>query len=300
MKSVLFAALCFVGSALLAAEPAHPVINLWPGTPPGDKGQLGEEHDSSKPNEGLVAGKPVIRWTDVSKPTITIYPATSSKKSGAAVLVCPGGGYRILALDLEGTEVCEWLNSIGVTAALLKYRVPAREGDDKHQLPLEDAQRALSVLRHRAAEWEIDRKKIGVLGFSAGGHLAANLSINYANRDYEKIDEADDESCRPDFSVLIYPAYLVTKGTEQISPDLNVTEKTPPTFMVMAADDPVHVENVLAYGFALKKVKVPFEVHVYPSGGHGYGMRPRKEASVTTWPERATEWMRGRGLLKVE
>jgi acetyl esterase/lipase len=214
------------------------------------------------------------------------------------VVVCPGGGYGILALDLEGTEICEWLNSIGVTGVLLKYRVPKRPGLEKHIAPLQDVQRAIGLVRSRAQEWHLDPTRIGVLGFSAGGHLAAAASTNYETRIYPRTDAADDTSCRPDFSVLVYPAYLTVKDQgDKISPELPITAQTPPTFIVMAEDDPIRVENALFYTLALKNAKVPCELHIYPTGGHGYGLRPNGQ-TVTTWPQRAAEWMGARGLLK--
>jgi acetyl esterase/lipase len=273
-----------------ASEPAK-VIELWSGPAPGDKGDIGEEADTTKPTDRPVAGKPVIRLGHVSKPTIAIYRPSAAKDTGAAVLVCPGGAYQILAMDLEGTEVCDWLNSIGVTGVLLKYRVPKRAGLEKHAAALQDAQRALGMVRSRAKEWNVDPKRIGVLGFSAGGHLAAALSNNYENRTYPKVDEADAVSCRPDFAIVIYPGYLVVKDENgKIAPELNITSNTPPTFLAMAADDPVRVENALYYAAALHKAKVPIELHIYPTGGHGYGLRPTKEL-VTTWPQRASEWL---------
>ena len=273
-------------------------VDLWPNGVPGEKGDIGEEKDMTKPTENLVAGKRLIRLGNVTKPTITIYKPAADKDTGAAVVVCPGGGYSILALDLEGTEVCEWLNSIGVTGILLKYRVPKRAGLEKHTAPLQDAQRAVGLVRHRAKEFGLDPQRIGILGFSAGGHLAAAASTIYETRGYPVIDDADAVSCRPDFTILIYPAYLsVKEDGDKISPELKLTEKTPPTFMVMAADDPVRIENVLFYSLALKKAKVPVELHVYPSGGHGYGLRPTEEV-VTTWPKRVEEWMQSRDLLK--
>jgi acetyl esterase/lipase len=281
-----------------AAEPAR-VLDLWPGTPPGETGDLGKELDTTKSTDRPVAGKQVIRLGNVAKPTITIFRPASGKDTGAAVLVCPGGGYRILAMDLEGTEICEWLNSLGVTGVLLKYRVPKRDGDDSHTLPLQDAQRALGLVRAHAKEWGLDAKRIGVVGFSAGGHLAALLCNDCEQRRYAKVDDADAQNCRPDFAMLVYPAYLVAKDTDQIAPDLKITANTPPTFIAMAADDPVRVENALGYALALRKAKVPVEVHVYPTGGHGYGLRPDREHPVTTWPDRAGEWLRGQGVLRV-
>src|SRR5256885_11941702 len=187
--------------AALAADKQE-TIRLWPKGAPGEKGDIGPEQDTTKPGEGLVAGKRVIRLGNVSEPTITIY-RPEKNDSGCAVLVCPGGAYHILAMDLEGTEVCDWLNSIGVTAVLLKYRVPTRKGDEQHIGPLQDAQRAMSLIRGHASEWGVNPKRVGILGFSAGGHLSAVTSSQYGKRAYEAIDDADRESCRPDFTVLI-------------------------------------------------------------------------------------------------
>ncbi len=289
------AALLF-GAPALASQPPQ-VIDLWPGTAPGDKGDIGPERDMTKPTDDLVGGKRVVRLGDVSKPTIAIYRPTPEKNTGTAVVVCPGGGYSILAMDLEGTEVCHWLNSIGVTGVLLKYRVPARAGRPRYAAPLQDAQRAMGIVRSRAREWGINPNRIGVLGFSAGGNLGALLSNDYEERTYPAVDEADDTSCRPDFAILIYPAYLAVKNEPgKLAPELKVTENTPPTFLVQAEDDPVGVENVIYYALALHKAHVSCELHVYPKGGHGYGLRPSKNL-VTTWPQRATDWLRHAGLL---
>jgi acetyl esterase/lipase len=279
--------------ALTAAEP----IELWPAGAPGDKGGLPAEQDLTKPEENLIAGRRLIRLGNVSKPTITVYSPAADKNTGAAVVVCPGGGYHILALDLEGTEVCEWLNSIGVTGVLLKYRVPKRPGQPEYAAPLQDAQRALGLVRQHATSWGLDPNRIGVLGFSAGGNLAALLSNNYAARTYPAVDGAEMLSCRPDFSVLIYPAYLTDKDNgDRVRPELPITTNTPPTFISIAQDDPVRVENVLGYTLGLQQAKVPVELHIYPTGGHGYGLR-RTENPVTFWPDRAADWMRSRGWL---
>jgi acetyl esterase/lipase len=290
---VLAVAVCLAGfDRLQAAEP----LSLWPQAAPGEKGNIGEEKDFTKPTDGLVAGKPVIRLGNVSKPTVTVYRPPAGKETGTAVVVCPGGAYFILALDLEGTEVCEWLNSIGVTGVLLKYRVPKREGLEKHTAALQDAQRALGLVRHRAKEWGVDPQRIGVLGFSAGAHLAAAVSNNYRQRSYPAVDEADMVSCRPDFTLLIYPAYLTLKDQgDKIAPELAITTNTAPTFIAMSQDDPIRVETALFYGLALKQANVPLELHVYPTGGHGYGLRPGKDL-VTTWPGRAADWLRSRNL----
>lgn len=286
------------GAAPLASGAGVPEpIPLWPKGAPNEKGEVGPEHDTTKPSDGLVAGQRLIRLGNVSQPAITLFRPPKEKDTGAAVVVCPGGGYSILALDLEGTEICEWFNSIGVTGILLKYRVPMRPGDDKHLLPLQDAQRALGLVRFHAQEWNLDPKRIGVLGFSAGGHLAAYLSTNFDKRAYEPVDAADQVSCRPDFAMPIYPAYLVPKDHDtQLAPELNVSTNTPPTFLIQAEDDGVRVENSLFYFLALKRAKVPAEMHLYASGGHGYGLRASANL-ITNWPRRAEEWMRSSGLL---
>ncbi len=282
--------------AALTAGASEP-LPLWPQTAPGEKGDIGVEHDTTKPDGGLTGGKRVIRLGDVSVPTITIYRPRKARADGAAVIVCPGGGYQILAMDLEGTEVCDWLNSAGVTAVLLKYRVPARKGLERYAAPLQDAQRALSLVRYHAAEWKLDPQRIGIMGFSAGGHLAAAASTRFAQRAYEPVDAADQVSCRPDFALLIYPAYLVRQTGPELSPELTVTANTPPTFLFQAEDDhSVPVEGSLFYYLALKQAKVPAEMHLLATGGHGFGLRG-PGATPTTWPKLAEVWLRGLGVL---
>jgi acetyl esterase/lipase len=289
-------ALSLLAPRAALTAPSEP-IRLWPGDAPGEKGDIGKEGDMTKPSDGKPGAKGVIRIGNVSVPTITLYRPPAEKDTGTAVVVCPGGGYSILAWDLEGTEVCDWLNSIGVTGVLLKYRVPARKGAERYAAPLQDAQRALGLVREHATEWKLDPKRIGILGFSAGGHLSAAASNNYAERTYPRVDAADDQSCRPDFAILIYPAYLAVKEKgDALAPELVVTAKTPPTFLAQTQDDPVRVQNSLYYYIALTQAKVPAEMHLYPSGGHGYGLRPT-EKMVTTWPERAAEWMNSQGLI---
>lgn len=297
MKSIVSFALvlfciAFVTSEAWAAKPPEPIL-LWPNGAPGQTNNGLAETNTSTPGKGLVAGKPVIRLGNVSQPVITIYQPAKSKRNGAAVVICPGGAYSILAYDLEGTEVCDWLNSKGVTAVLLKYRVPRKD-----VAPLQDAQRALGLVRYRSKEFGINPQRIGILGFSAGGNLAAKLSANNSERAYPVQDDADNVSCRPDFQLLIYPAYLTTTDApEKLVPEVAVTSNTPPAFLVMAADDPVRVDNVLAYTHAMRQARVPVELHVYATGGHGYGLRRTKEP-ITAWPELATAWMENRGLLK--
>jgi acetyl esterase/lipase len=284
-------------STARTAEKPEPIV-LWPAGAPGEQGGIEAERDMTKASDGLIAGQPVIRLGNVSVPTITVYPAPPDKATGAAVLVCPGGAYQILAWDLEGTEVCEWLNSIGVAGVLLKYRVPARTGLPRHAAALQDAQRALGVVRQRAGEWRIDPARIGALGFSAGGHLAAALSTNFEKRDYQPIDDADKQSCRPAFVVLVYPGYLVAKEQpDKISPELTITAETPPTLLVQSEDDSIPIENSLFFYRGLKAAHVAAEMHIYPTGGHGYGLRA-SEHLVTTWPQRAADWMRALGVLR--
>jgi len=279
---------CFGGQATADEAP----LKLWPATAPGRIAADGNERDTSEPNKGLVAGKTVIRLGHVSEPTITVYPAPLDRNTGAAVVIFPGGGYHILAYDLEGTEVAEWLNSIGVTAVLLKYRVPKPNGEPAPIEPLQDAQRALSLVRSRAAEWNIDPARIGVLGFSAGGHLAARLSTNYDERAYAAVDEIDSVSCRPDFTLLIYPAYLFDKTSDElISSTLPLDEQTPAMFLTMARDDPVDSENVLRFALAMKRAQRPIELHLYNTGGHGFGLR-RTDSAATTWTDPAATWLK--------
>ena len=294
MRNLLVPLVCFLG--VLTVKASEP-MTLWPKGAPGEKGDIGEERDMTKPGDGLSGGKQVIRIGNVSTPTLTLFQPPPDKDTGAAVIVCPGGGYNILAMDLEGTEVCQWLNSAGVTAVLLKYRVPARKGQERYTAPLQDAQRTLSLTRYHAAEWRIDPKRVGILGFSAGGHLSATASTRFDKRAYGAVDEADQVSCRPDFTLLIYPAYLVRKEGPDLSPELTVSSNTPPTFLVQTEDDGVKVENSLFYYLALKQAGVPAEMHLFAHGGHGYGLRESDEA-VISWPKRAEEWMRGMGVLE--
>lgn len=285
-----------VMGAVALAEPDS--IRLWPGVAPGDTVVTEAEKDTTKPGDALVGGRPVIRLGHVYEPTITVFRPPAERDTGAAVLVFPGGGYHILAMDLEGTEVVEWLNSIGVTGVLLKYRVPARPGRARHAAALQDAQRALGWVRHRAPELGLDPGRIGVLGFSAGAHLAAALASNGSGRDYEVMDAADGVSCRPDFVLLIYPGYLASREDGwRVPSECEVTDKSPPFFLVQTQDDGVPVEGAVYYYLALKAAGIPAELHLYPTGGHGYGLRPSSHA-VTSWPQRAEDWLRGLGVLK--
>ncbi len=296
MHKLLFC-LLMLSTVALANSPAPEPLVLWPKEVPGGKGDVAPEADITKPEDTLIAGRRIIKLGNVSNPTLTVYKPAKEIDTGAAVLVCPGGGYYILAMDLEGTEVCEWLNSIGVTGLLLKYRVPSRE-PVKDFPPLQDAQRAMGLARQHAAEWGINPDKIGVLGFSAGGHLAASLSTNYQERRYAEIDAADKLSCRPDFTVLVYPGGLVEDGNLNKVPDnLPVDGKTAPTFIVQTGDDFIPIEHPLNYYKALRAAKVPAEMHIYAKGGHGYGLRPTQDP-VTLWPKLVEAWLRNLNMLK--
>jgi acetyl esterase/lipase len=284
-------------AAPVAAAPSAP-IPLWSAGAPGEQSGPGDEKDTTTPASNLVAGKRVARVGGIIYPTIQVFSPPKQNNTGAAIVVFPGGGYNILALDLEGTEVCEWLNSIGVTGVLLKYRVPPHKGADRYAAPLQDAQRAVRLVRAHAEEWGVDASRVGVLGFSAGGHLAAAASTNFDQETYPPGDAADKLSCRPDFAVLIYPAYLAVKSEgDKIAPEIKVSAQTPPSFLVQTEDDGVRVENSLFYYLALKNAKVQAEMHLFSSGGHGYGLRPT-EQPVTGWPALAARWMHTIAVLK--
>lgn len=271
--------------------PGNLTIPVWPHVAPGAASHPSPEINTTTDKDRLVAGKPVIRLGNVSTPALTLYKP-KVKRSRAAVVVFPGGGYKILAIDLEGSEVCGWLNAAGITCVLLKYRVPDSGPYPKSTAALQDAQRALGLVRSHATEWGIDLHQIGVLGFSAGAHLAAALSTHYDQRLYDSVDGADLLSCRPDFAVIVYPGYLALADQNFApNPNIDVTPQTPPTFLVQAEDDPVHVENVLVYFRALKNANIPAELHIYAEGGHGYGLR-RTELPITTWPETMERWFR--------
>jgi acetyl esterase/lipase len=288
-------------------SPGHTQVPIWPGTVPDAQPVTGPETVTTSGKDDLIAGKPVVAVSNVSEPTMTVY-SPKGKNTGVAVVVFPGGGYQILAMDLEGTEVCDWLTSKGITCVLLKYRVPDSGPawhDDcqchihpKAPTALEDAQRTVGVVRFHAAEWHIDPHKIGVLGFSAGGHLVANISTHFAQRAYAPVDAADKENCRPDFAVAVYPGHLwVDDKKFELNPDVPVTSETPPTFLLQAEDD--HVDGInqsLVYYIALKNAGVPVEMHLYAQGGHAFGLRPTK-FPITGWPQLVETWLRTIGMI---
>jgi acetyl esterase/lipase len=297
-------ALCTVDAQTAGWQPApgHTQIPIWPGAPPDARPIAGSE--VVIPVNELVAGKPWVEVGKVSRPTMTAY-SPNGKNTGAAVIVFPGGGYEILAIDLEGTEVCDWLTSRGITCVLLKYRVPGegltpKSGAyPKSPMALEDAQRTVGLVRFHAAEWHIDPHKIGVLGFSAGGHLVAAVSTHFDKRLYRPVDAADEETCRPDFGVALYPGHMLenTSKNFELNPYVPVTANTPPTFILQAEDDPVDdVQNSLVYFAALKKAGVPAEMHLYAQGGHAFGLRHTK-FPITEWPALVETWLKTIGMI---
>jgi len=274
----------------------HTQLPLWPAGTHGLP-TTGPESVTTTQQKEFVAGRSWRYASNVSTPTLTVYPS-NGRNTGAAVVVFPGGGYSILAIDLEGSEACDWLASQGITGVLLKYRVPCAVVGPHRDCPmaLEDAQRAVSLVRSHASDWHIDPHKVGVLGFSAGGHMVASIST-HADRSYAPVDAADRESWRPDFAVALYPGHLATREERTLNPDIHVTSGTPPTFLVQAQDDPVDpVENSVVYYSALQQARVPAELHVFAKGGHAFGLRPTR-LPITRWPGLMEAWLHSIGVL---
>jgi acetyl esterase/lipase len=287
----------FFGLLIAAPLSAEPVtFNLWPGKPPGETKELPPEADQTKAEDNLIAGRRIIKLGNVSTPQLIVYRPPKEQANGAAIIIAPGGGFHILAYDLEGTEVAEWLNSIGVTAIVLKYRVPFRDPERPWLAALQDAQRAISLVRSRSAEWGIDAKRIGILGFSAGGH-AAGMAALLPERQYAAVDNADKPPSRPDFAVLIYPGGFLDKESNKLRDDLRVTKDAPPMFLAHAHNDEVSSLNSALLYVALKKAGVSAELHIYAKGGHGYGLR-QTNLPVTTWPARLEAWLNTEGWTK--
>jgi acetyl esterase/lipase len=287
---LLFAVL-LLASVSRAADPAV-VLDLWPGKAPGETKDL--------PPEGLMPPQrgqmEVKRLANVSTPQLAVYRPAGTP-NGTMVVVAPGGGYSILAIEHEGEEVAAWLNKVGVTVGVLKYRVPKRPGQSPDNLAqLQDAQRALGLARQKAADWGVNPDRVGALGFSAGGHLVASLCTHFDKRTYDAVDAADALSCRPAFAVLVYPAYLHDKDGN-LKADLPVTKGTPPMFFAHASDDPVSSVGSVALYRALHAAGVPAELHLFASGGHGFGLRPGK-GPASDWPARCEHWMQLHGWLK--
>ena len=298
--------ICVLTAAAWQPSPGHTQIPIWPPASLAGRSAPDSESAATVEKKEYVAGQPWVYVSNVTRPTLTVYSA-KGKNTGAAVVVFPGGGYQILAMDLEGTEICDWLTSKGITAVLLKYRVP-NAGPHWEQFcgcdvmtrssrPLEDAQRTLRLVRHRAAEWHIDPHRIGVIGFSAGGHLVAATSTRYAQHLYAPVDAADSESCRPDFAVAVYPGHLFSSDASAPNPDIHATRDTPPTFIVQAENDPVDpVKHSLTYYDELKNAGVPVEMHLYAEGGHAFGLRPTK-SPITGWPRLVEMWLHTIGMI---
>lgn len=270
-------------------------VRLFPGVAPGEKGNLSEEVADITGNK--VGGETVQRVSNVSDPVITIYQPVQELANGTAMVVCPGGGYNILAYDLEGTEICEWLNDMGITAVLLKYRVPRREGMEKHAAPLQDAQRAVSYVRAHAEKLHIHPERIGIMGFSAGAHLSVMTCNNPEEHTYPAVDACDKFTSRPNFCLLVYPAYLGGEMFGTLASDIKVSSETPPTMLVQTQDDKSHINSSLFYYYALKEAGVSATMHLYSQGGHGYGLRDTK-STVNEWPERAEYWLRSLGMIE--
>ena len=258
------------------------MVHLWPGNVPGEKSAKNAPMVSSDTSNH------VLRISEVTDPGFVVFEADPLRRNGAAVLVCPGGGYSILAIDLEGYEIAKWLSKEGYTAFVLQYRVP-----QKQEGALQDAQRALRLIRNEAVKYNIKPDKIGIMGFSAGGSLSARACTRFNEKTYPAIDKADELSAKPAFGMLIYPAYLDNGPDKSLTPELKITSDTPPMFIFQTADDPYGNSAMVAAG-ALRDAKVPLELHIYPSGGHGYGLRPGILAAET-WPKLAENWL-GRTL----
>jgi acetyl esterase/lipase len=288
-----------VARAALSSDPI--VIDLWPGKPPGDAGISGEE--SSRIYNSSIVG-PTKLITNVRKPTLTIYSPPQDKNTGTAVIICPGGGYWNLFWELEGEEVAAWLNSVGITGIILKYRVPRRPGEVRGEPaggPLLDAQRAISLVRSRAAEWHVDPQRLGMVGFSAGGHLALAAATRFEKRAYKPIDAIDEASCRPDFAILCYSGYLKATDKDSIRDDITIPATTPPIFLAHANDDSTKIggsdaENSAFMYIALKRANIPVELHIFASGNHDFGVR-QNDKLPSAWPQLCLNWLRSLDLL---
>jgi acetyl esterase/lipase len=285
-------------TAVWQPSQGHTQVPIWPKEPPDAQPAAGPEEMKTVKDPLIGGGKPWTQVDNVSTPTMTVY-SPKEKNTGVAVVVFPGGGYKVLAIDLQGTEICDWLTSKGITAVLLKYRVPTpRLGPyAESALALQDAQRTVGLVRLHAAEWHIDLHKIGVIGFSAGGHMVAAISTHFDKRLYPAVDAADKESCRPDFAIALYPGHLSIDDTNcELNPNISVTSNTPPTFLLQAEDDPVDsVNNSLVYYIALKNAGVPVEMHLYAKGGHAFGVR-RTKFPITNWPLLVEMWLGTTGM----
>lgn len=299
---LLVFAVTWFAAPLFAGDP--PVVNVWPDKPPDEPGGIGAEKVVPSPKldrKQVEVTESTRMITNVTTPTLTVYRPAKEKDTGTAVIVCPGGGYWNLYWELEGEEVAAWLNTLGVTGVVLKYRVPRRKGEVEAEpaaRPLQDVQRAVSVVRGKAKEWGIAPDRIGVMGFSAGGHLAVAAATRFEKRAYDPIDDTDKISCRPDFAVPVYPGYLKAKDKDELAAGLSVPKDTPPMFLVHGGDDiisdPEH--SVVLYK-ALKKAGVSAELHIYADSTHDFGVR-KVDRPCDEWTEACAKWLKRKGMLK--
>jgi acetyl esterase/lipase len=287
----------------LAADPSM-VVAVWPDKAPDENAPIGPEriHLSEQLDRTQVeVTEPTRLITDVSKPTLSIFSPEKAKDTRTAMLICPGGGYWNLYWQLEGEEVAAWLNSIGVTGIILKYRVPRHSDEVKTEparRPLQDAQRAVSLVRSKAAQWGIDPQRIGIIGFSAGGHLAIATATRFEKRTYPIVDEIDQISCRPDFAILVYPGYLKPKDKDELAPGLVIPAGTPPVFLAHGGADLISPpENSVQMYLALRRAGIPAELHVYANTAHDFGVRP-SDKPCSTWTESCAAWLRQQGFLQ--
>jgi acetyl esterase/lipase len=305
--AILCSALLIPHIALLASDAPSFNIPVWAGNPPGET--LPEKPETISRNRS--GNRAIISISDIWNPSLDFFPAPTETNTETAVVICPGGAYQSLAYDHEGIRVAQWFNSIGVNAIILKYRVPRRPNTVFGELPLKDAQRALSLVRAKSTEWKINPARVGIMGFSAGGHLSALASVAPA-RTYEPQDDPDKFSCRPDFSILIYPAYMTEKGKDSygfskqrnaklsedaLTPRTTPGPGTPPAICIHSANDPYTSDGSLLYFRALRKANISAELHIYATGGHGWGMKKGSEPSET-WNAAVASWLKHTGWLK--
>ena len=282
-----------VATPVVAQEPTR-TLDVWTGSPPGERALSTGETMPQRPTENPLA----TRVAKITQPTLDVFEPSADKRNGAAVLILPGGGYNYVVVDKEGAEAARWLNGLGVTGFVLRYRTKGGTNEPLWKRPVQDAQRAISLVRAHAADWHVDPERIGIVGFSAGGQAAAIAATAFNHRSYEPTDVTDKTSCRPDFALLVYPWQIWDEKQNALIAPLTVTGQTPPTFLVHAHDDSASsLSSVYLYA-ALKQNKVPAELHVFQNGGHGYGLRPVAGSNINTWPSRAEDWLRQRGVLK--
>ena len=300
--------LIFINLLIININAQTLTLKLWPDGIPGSK------TDPSYVEKITITEGRITRCEKVVTPDLTVFLPSPEKANGAAVLICPGGGYGVLAFDHEGNAIARWLNENGIAGIILKYRLPSDQiMIDKSIGPLQDAQEAMRVIRRNAAEWKIDPKKVGVIGFSAGGHLASTISTQYAEKVY---DVKDNLSARPDFSLLIYPVIsldttITHRGThnnllgfkpdakqvQRFSNELQINTETPPAFLVHSSDDKaVPAMNSIVYFRGLQKNSIPAELHIFQKGGHGYGLSPGG-GTESSWPDLCIKWLKAMGLI---